>query len=451
MPATGTAPELLDIYLLEQQLQADRSSSLEQLRERDHSIGLECPGQKDTQSLLHWLARVSRSRSDADDPWLNERHAALVLRLVAAATGLMAMAGLLLASDRALVNVLLLLAFFVLVPLALTLVSAWALCLSVRGAPPAVSPLNPARFVARWALPDRNYLAGTGSLLRLLVLKYAQEAALLFALGAIVAFLVLLAFKDFSFVWGSTFGFSDHLVGQVVGVLASPWAALFADATVTPQIIADTRYHGAQSGLGDVSAHSRRGWWPFLLLCLVCYALLPRLLLWLLSRRAYRRELDRAFLAVPGAGSVLARMRTPVVTTRARDEIHEDRDGPAVIREQGAVLLEWAGALAQSAVRWEVDAHLQAGLGSPGEDLDCIEAINRMSPRHLLLAVKGWEPPMADLADVLAELVEIPRCSLQLVSLPGRELGESSFRDWQAFADGLPFASTELGALEEQH
>ena len=171
-------------------------------------------------------------------------------------------------------------------------------------------------------------------------------------------------------------------------LLSLPWASWLPDAGVSAQMIADTRYHAAQLDLGQVAVESRRGWWPFLLLCLLTYALLPRLLLWGLARRAYRGELARAFLAAPGAGSVLARMRAPVVTTHASDESHEDRDGPPVIQAQGAVLLEWAGALGDSSVQWQVEAHVQAGLGSPAEDLDSIEAINRRGPEHLLLATK---------------------------------------------------------------
>ncbi|TDG13406.1 DUF2868 domain-containing protein [Seongchinamella unica] len=447
MPAPGVTPILADIYLLDRQLQADRRRSLEQLQERDHAIGRECMGASDTACLLHWRQAVAEPSARQSVGWLNEANAALLLRLFALLAGVLAMGGFLLASERALVNVFLLLVFFVFLPLALSLVSAWVMLLSARGSPPPVFALNPARFVARWAVPDGSYLKSGSGPLRLLILKYAQEFALMFALGVIAAFLLLLAFNDFSFVWGSTFGFSDELVAAVTGVLAAPWSSSLPAATVTPEIISETRYHAAQLDLGQVSAASRRGWWPFLLLCLLAYTLLPRLLLCLVARRSYRRGLNAAFLAVPGAASVLARMRAPVVKTRALDADHEDRQASPVISEQGAVLLEWAGALSASSVQWEVARKLRAGLGSPGDDLDSIETINQLRPPHLLVAVKGWEPPMADLADVLADVREVDYCTLQLVALPGRELGEAAFRDWQAFADQLPFRVTDVVAL----
>ncbi|RLQ22580.1 DUF2868 domain-containing protein [Seongchinamella sediminis] len=447
MPDSGVTPVLADIYLLDKQLRDDRSRSLEQLQERDHAIGRECVGASDADSLLHWLQSVLATSTRKSTHWLNEASAALLLRLFALVAGATAMGGFLLASERALVNVFLLLAFFVLLPLVLALVSAWVMLLSARGSPPAVSALNPARFVARWALPEPGYLKSASGLSRLLIVKYAQDFALLFSLGVMVAFLLLLTFNDFSFVWGSTFGFSDAVIANVTAVLAAPWSSLLPAATVTPEIISETRYHAAQLDLGPVAAASRRGWWPFLLLCLATYTLLPRLLLWFLARRSYRRGLIGAFLSLPGAASVLARMRAPVVKTRALEADHEDSLSSPVIREEGAVLLEWAGALSGTAVQWEVARELAAGLGSPGDDVDSIDTINQLHPPHLLVAVKGWEPPMADLADVLAEIREVDYCTLQLVPLAGRELGESAFRDWQAFAARLPFRVTDVVAL----
>ena len=88
-----------------------------------------------------------------------------------------------------------------------------------------------------------------------------------------------------------------------------------------------------------------------------------------------------------------------------------------------------------------------AGLGSPEDDRQVVEAINRYRPEALLVAVRAWEPPMADLADVLAGVEGIALCSLCLVPLPGREVTEHSEEEWSAFARGLPLARTSAEAL----
>ena len=450
MPTRGGMPTLGDLYRLDEQLQSDRTRKLDDLRERDHAIGKACMPGDDTHCLLHWLDEVNAPDKETATVWLNESHAALIMRLVAFLVGLVAMSGFLLASDRALVNVFLLLLLFVFLPLLTALIAAWAMFRSLRGSPAPVFALNPARFVARYALPDWRHLKQNSAVVRLLLFKYSQEFGALFAVGVLISFVGLLAFNDFSFVWGSTFAFSDALVTRFSSMLALPWSGLLSSATVSPDIIADTRYHATQLDLGQMSADSRRAWWPFLFMCLAVYSLLPRSLLWLVSRRAYRREIGRAFLSSPGASSVLARMRTPVVSTQADDEDHVDAQVQAVVCDAGAVLLEWAGAMSLADVVIEVEHRLQAGLGSPADDLDAIETINRLQPTHLMVAVKAWEPPMADLADVLAEIHGVSRCSLQLVSLRGRELGESSLRDWQAFARALPIPNTELVSLGGQ-
>lgn len=450
MPTRGGIPALGHLYRLNEQLQSDRTRKLDELRERDHAIGKASMLVDDTQCLMLWLDAVNTPTDDKAHTWLNESHAALIMRLAAVFFGLAAMTGFLLASERALVNVFLFLLLFVFLPLLTSLIAAWAMLRSLRGSPAPVFPLNPARFVARHALPDWRHLKENSSVVRLLLFKYGQEFGALFAVGALISFVGLLAFNDFSFVWGSTFALSDVLVSRLCALLSLPWSGFIPSAVVSPEIIAETRYHAAQFDFGQISVESRRAWWPFLFMSLLAYSLLPRVLLWLVSRRAYRIEVGRAFLSMPGASSVLARMRTPVVSTQAEDEDHVDAELQAIVCEAGSVLLEWAGAMALADVVVEVEHRLQAGLGSPADDLDAIEAINRLQPAHLLIAVKAWEPPMADLADVLAEIHGVSRCSLQLVSLSGRELGESSLRDWQAFAQTLPFTNIELVPLGGQ-
>ena len=91
MPATGATPDLVDIYLLDQQMQADRSCSLEQLQERDHAVGRECVGATDTSSLMKWLVAVVEKPVVQPAVWLNEANAALLLRLFALLAGLITM------------------------------------------------------------------------------------------------------------------------------------------------------------------------------------------------------------------------------------------------------------------------------------------------------------------------------------------------------------------------
>ena len=67
--------------------------------------------------------------------------------------------------------------------------------------------------------------------------------------------------------------------------------------------------------------------------------------------------------------------------------------------------------------------------------------------RQCLVAVRAWEPPMADLADVLSRVQGVAHCSLCLVPLPGKEVTEHSEEEWSAFARELPLPRTSADAL----
>ncbi|TGD73343.1 DUF2868 domain-containing protein [Mangrovimicrobium sediminis] len=452
MPGSARRPTLGDLYRMWRQLESDRESSPESLRQRDHAIGQRCPARDDTGALLYWLDQAGAAPQAA----ATESQMTVVLRLGALLFGALGMAGFLLASDRDLVNVPLFLLIFVLLQFLLCLLAAFVTVRALQGEPPASFALNPVRLALRGALRDSEYLRGHTPVLRLLLLRYGQEVGALFALGATATFLVLLAFIDFSFVWGSTLAVSDDVVYGLTRAVAAPWSALLPQATVSPELVADTRFHAAQLDLGSMNADSRRGWWPFLLLCMLVYTLLPRLLLWALSLWGFRRQVAAALAGWPGAASVLARMRAPVVDTRAEGEgAKPPRQMAADVAQvdADALLLDWAGALDSAApsgrARSQREGVLSAGLGSPAEDVSAISAINRRAPDTLQVAVRSWEPPMADLADVLSEVHGVRECRLLLLPLHGAEVSEARLGDWRSFAGRLPFTRTQVVVWED--
>ncbi|QFU76614.1 DUF2868 domain-containing protein [Halioglobus maricola] len=452
MAAEGSSPRLQDLYALGEQMAADREDSLAELRRRDHEIGQDCLAQDDAGRLLYWLRCVHPGDRETSGG-IRAETMAVALRLSALLFGALAMAGFLLASKQALVNVLLFLLVFVVLQLLASLVAAITMMRSLRGSPPAVSPLNPARLITRRALPDARYLSENSGAVRLLLLRYGQEFGALFTAGAMVALFGLATVTGFGFVWGSTFALGDEWMVALTGALATPWQGWLPATPLTPEVISATRYYASASDLSLLTEESRAGWWWFLFMCMACYALLPRLVLWVFSRVAYRRELQRAFVAAPGAAAVLSRMRAPAVRTQAlekdvvSDSIVDDID-------EGVMLLNWAQAVSTDQVeqlpllaRVPSDNRLEAGLGAPTEDTAAIEVVNAYRPELLLISVKAWEPPMADLADVLAQLNGVPQAALCLVPLAGREVSEHDMEEWLAFAHELDVPALRCEAL----
>jgi hypothetical protein len=239
-------------------------------------------------------------------------------------------------------------------------------------------------------------------------------------------------------------------------LVATPWSSWLPAATVSPQVIADSRYHPALTDLGQLNIASMRGWWPFLIMATLSYALMPRVILWGLSKWFYARLMKVSFTGYPGAESILARMKSPVVTTQATQA--EEREVPSgassIPLDDGLLLLNWAGALDNTDFdRFEQilpvppDNRMAAGLGSLADDGRCIDEINQYKPERLLVAVKSWEPPMADLRDFLARLENRMGCTLCLVPLPRKTVTAHNMQEWGDFSRALPFARSQAQAL----
>jgi hypothetical protein len=384
-------------------------------------------------------------------------------RLIAIFFGFCAMMSLLLTSGQGLVNVFVFVFIFVFLQFVMSGFSAWAMIKTVRGNTPIVMPMNPAKLMLSRIYPDLRYFREAQSVLRIAFLRYGQEIGALFTAGAMLGFLVLLALSDFSFVWGSTFQLSDGLVASVTDFLSLPWSSMLPSATVDAQVIADTRFHPALTELGRVDIENMRGWWQFLFMSLVCYALLPRVILWLVSRFYFRRFIKASFIAYPRSDLVLARMKSPIVETQgAASDRHTPRGksrgmsrGKNTPPDGRLFLLNWAQALVTDELHdFEEFAAVpegnvvSVGAGSLAEDMKQAKKIADSGIDQLLVVVKSWEPPLADLADFLAQFKHVKRCTVYPLALPGRPVAEEKMEDWRNFSRTLQFSVVDVRALE---
>jgi hypothetical protein len=453
-------PALFDLYHLAEQLERDQSVPVSVARERDHVIAAECDDADDVGRLRCWLESISAWRGGQGEhkhPWLSEASASALARVLALFFGFSSMAAFLLTSGRGLVNVFMFMLLFVIVQCLLCLLAAAVMARTVAGGQPVVLPINPARLLVARVFPDRRYLREANSVLRLLFLRYGQELGAIFTVGAMAAFFVVLAMSDFTFVWGSTFQLSDTLVEDMTSAVAAPWSAWLPQATVSSDLIFASRFHPAVTSLGPDNIEAMRGWWPFLIMAMVTYALLPRLLLWLLSRYFFKHQIRAAFVNLPGSAQLLTRMKGPLVTTQGAgggEYIGQGSVEPTAI-DRRLLLLNWANALtaadvsAFGAFAAVADGHIvEAGLGSMSEEMEQL-ATKLVAPvNQLFVAVKSWEPPMADLADFLANITSVSRCTLFLVPLPQKPIPATRLGDWELFARGLAFAVVDVQALE---
>ena len=117
---------------------------------------------------------------------------------------------------------------------------------------------------------------------RWVIAQSSQTFAVFFNVGALASALYLVAFSDLAFSWSTTLQLEAADLQRWTDLLSAPWAPFFAGARPSPELIETTRYFRLQDGSfpAAVSPAGLGGWWPFLVMCMAVYGLLPRLLTW---------------------------------------------------------------------------------------------------------------------------------------------------------------------------
>lgn len=139
-----------------------------------------------------------------------------------------------------------------------------------------------------------------------------------FNLGVLAAALGRVAFFDTAFGWQSSLNLGHDFVVRVVSMISTPWSWAFPEGVGFPSpaqiegtrlILKDGIYHLATTDLVS--------WWPFLILSVVTYALLPRTLLLTLGLFVQKRSLACYRFDSWGIKKLVRRLVTPRVTTES--------------------------------------------------------------------------------------------------------------------------------------
>jgi hypothetical protein len=161
-------------------------------------------------------------------------------------------------------------------------------------------------------------------LLRWLLVRAAQTFGVAFNLAALAGCLYRVVFSDVAFGWSTTLHFNASAFHALARALAAPWAWLIPHAVPSMSLVELTQYSHLEGkyllrSAGERSMHPGLvgGWWPFLLLSIGTFGLLPRLLMLLISSLRVRTILDQT----PSRNEEFRRladwMGLPVVSTTA--------------------------------------------------------------------------------------------------------------------------------------
>ena len=451
MSKPGTLKTLVDLVI---QLEADQALPDAVLRRRDRPLGqaLSPLAERPHAQLCAWLEHLGEPQA----PSLGSRVAAalrvgtLLLLLIGLVLGWLTAAAVFYYDGSHPVNIIHALAVFVAAQVLLLLVTGVSLLpepllrylpgmrplreafsfLSPGRLPRLLSRLMPASYreATRSFLGTANaHRALYGRVEKWLILRAGQGFGVAFNLGALTGCLYLVVFSDLAFGWSTTLQTDPGELKALTDLLAWPWAGLVPQGRPSLELIEVTRYFrfqaGALPGISDSSPAMLGGWWPFLLLCLLVYGLLPRLLTLALATARLRLALRQTLLHLPGVAAIFDRLNSQWVETRAEEPERALAPPPApglpsrvagTFRGQPVVVIDWGqtGLTREDFAPWlrrvwggSLQAFLAAGGAlSLDHDRRVLRSVAASPPGPVLLLVKSWEPPLAEFKDFVRDL-----------------------------------------------
>lgn len=248
-----------------------------------------------------------------------------------------------------------------------------------------------------------------------------QVLGLSFSFGTLFVFLLLLLGTDISFVWRSTILEAADLL-PTLQLISFPWR-WWPEAQPSLLLLEQTRdFRLSNSALAMPDASQ---WWRFILAVQVCYSLLPRSLLWLSARQRVRSQYSASDLQ---QASIVA--AAPAV--QAAPELAE----VVQVVSQPWTLLVW-GANQKDCIK-----AIQSVYGQAEQVIELEATSKSLAIEHsVVVLVKSWEPPLAELADVLQLLPQQGQRLILPVEWSKQALGEVRpvhFAEWRRFAATLP-------------
>jgi len=317
-----------DYLDLEWFLEKDRMADPGEILDRDRKLGLAALADSVPPELHaeYWLAH-RRERAGGVLPSVTLGSVRTVLGWFLACAGLLGgislVRGLLLYSGAEPVNVSVFLLLAVFPQAGLCLFAAALLAVRGWGRGTLHVPLRPL-FVLLWRRSGRlspqagfvrSLFLGRGWPARMLAwdcLRLLHLGGLCLALGSLAGTVTSVAVTDLAFGWQSTLQIGAHGMLSLVSGLSLPWSWLPMEWGLAPTL---SQIEGSRiilkDGISTLASADLIAWWPFLGMCLLVYALLPRLLLLGLAHWSLRRS-ERDFVH-PDLGRIVDRMRAPLL------------------------------------------------------------------------------------------------------------------------------------------
>jgi hypothetical protein len=253
-----------------------------------------------------------------------------------------------------------------------------------------------------------------------------QTFGVTFNLGALGMMLFRVLTSDLAFGWQSTLRAGDEQVYRLARAVAAPWAWLAGEGAGYPSLAAvEGSRIVLKDGIYHLSSEHLAAWWPFLCFAVICYGLLPRVVLYVFSCWMQRRAFAGLTFRHAAAERLYRRMTVPLLATRHGAEISDEaRPAPAPVAgrlapspEGGCILLvthDLLAAVGPEGLRGWMGRHALPGerpipFGRDvAEDREALVAL-RMALANtggapVCLIYEAWQPPILETQEFIAEV-----------------------------------------------
>lgn len=310
----------------------------------------------------------------------------------------------------------------------------------------------------------------------------SQKVMVSINVGLITATFFRVLTSDIAFGWQSTLQVSSEAIYRLVKTLALPWSWLIPPDHAYPSLeqIVGSRII-LKDGIYNLATQDLVSWWPFLVLCLLCYGLIFRLMLVFAGLFLQHRSLCTFKIETPESLRLIRRMLTPLVSTQA-----DPVSSPLTVDIPGKINRQQPQAETEKGTPFLLTVLVPDDIAEPcrstqfttmveqfGFQCDQIEIIqgdyesdqlmlNKLGNRTwqnnsgVLMIVEAWMPPIGDLLNFLNDLrVALGEKIPIFVGLIGKQQEQNLFSDphqqditvWRQKLDGLKDPYLDVFAL----
>ena len=440
------SPLLALLVDVKRTLRDDDETPFAERLERDREIGRDLGALSDVDKVSGWWHQVTAQ----PQPTMGERVARLrrvviaVLCLLGALTGMSVSTVVFGYEGLYPVNLFALLGVVVGIPallLALTLFALPGWIPGLSSVRDAVSGISPSRWMGVWldrysqlelfsTFSDRRRRS---SFARWQLLVFSQWLAVGFFTGVLLVAWLLVVVTDLAFGWSTTLQMESSSVHGALRAIANPWASWLSVASPDLSLVEASRFYRLErDGVAMARAVQMGEWWPFVMMVIIVYGLLPRIAVLGMSYWRLHTATRSLLVADSDTTALLDRLALPTIAYNS--EASDDWSiksamvavPPSLEAAQATQIMVWNDAVSiGDAERWleqrlGISAAEPVYLGVLQDATERAEELNSLEVgvRRLVIFTKGWEPPLLEFADVIESIRSCISADASLTVVP---------------------------------